>query len=101
MRIEEAIDRLRDMIIEIHTYCDESKHISETDRQNMETFDMAIKALEQKPKTGHWRFQKREGYECVYRCSNCSRKITKYDGFYDFERLFAYCPECGAKMEGK
>lgn len=52
-------------------------------------------------KTGHWRFQKREGQECVYRCSNCGRKITKYDGFYDFERLFAYCPECGAKMEGE
>lgn len=54
-----------------------------------------------KKKTAFWRFQKREGDECVYRCSNCGRKITKYDGFYDFERLFAYCPKCGAKMKGE
>ena len=47
---EEAINKLRDMIIEIRTYCDESKHMGEDDRQNMETFDMAIKALEQEPR---------------------------------------------------
>lgn len=49
MKREEAINRLRDIIIEIRTYCDESKHMSETDRQNMKAFDMAIKALEQEP----------------------------------------------------
>ena len=68
--------------------------------EQKEWLRMGIKALENQ-KTGHWGFQKREGYECVYRCSNCGRKITKYDGFYDFERLFAYCPECGVKMEGE
>ena len=47
MTREEAINRLRDMIIEMRTYCDESKRMSETDRQDMETFDMAIHALEQ------------------------------------------------------
>lgn len=67
---------------------------------DLEALDEGIKSLENR-KTGHWRFQKREGHECVYRCSNCGRKITKYDEFYDFERLFAYCPECGAKMEGE
>ena len=47
MTLEEAINRLRDMIIETRTYCDESKHMNETDKQNMEALDMAIKALEQ------------------------------------------------------
>ena len=68
--------------------------------EQKEWLRMGIKALENQ-KTGHWRFRKREGDECVYRCSNGGRKITKYDGFCDFERLFAYCPECGVKMEGE
>lgn len=49
MTREEAINRLRDMTIEISDYCNASKHMSEADRQDMETFDMAIKALELEP----------------------------------------------------
>ena len=49
MTREEAINRLRDMITEIRAICDEPKHMSEDDRQDMETFDMSIKALEQEP----------------------------------------------------
>lgn len=65
-----------------------------------QAIDYAIKALENQ-KTGHWVFQRREGAECVYKCSNCGREITRFDELCDFERLFAYCPECGAKMEGE
>ena len=50
MTREEAINKLRDMITEIRAICDESKHMNEDDRQDMETFDMAIKALEQEPR---------------------------------------------------
>ena len=72
----------------------------ESNETNQETTETKESKTDSQ-KIGHWRFKKREGQECVYRCSNCGRKITKYDGFDDFERLFAYCPECGAKMEGE
>ena len=52
-------------------------------------------------KTGHWVFQGRAGAERVYNCSNCGRKITRFDELVDFEKLFAYCPQCGAKMKGE
>lgn len=35
----------------------------------------------------------------VFQCSNCKRP-TKMDGFCDSEILRAYCPNCGAKMDG-
>ena len=54
--------------------------------------EMAIKALEQEPKTGHW-IKTDERYEWfgeLYRCSLCGHdKIGDAD----------YCPKCGAKMQ--
>ena len=56
-----------------------------------EALDMAIKALEQEPKTGHWieEFVDTEG-EVRFTCSCCG----KY-------QLFGtdFCYNCGAKME--
>ena len=50
--------------------------------------DMAIEALEQEPKTGHWIW-------CggAHKCSNCE----EYSCF-SFKKPPRYCPNCGAKM---
>lgn len=54
-------------------------------------FDMAIKAIKQKPKTGHWiRTDKYESY--WYRCSECCRGS---------DDLSDYCPGCGARMKSE
>lgn len=57
----------------------------------LEAYKMAIKALEQEPKTGHWIYKQYGGYpECGdYHCSECD----KIDN-----RIPAYCPHCGARM---
>ena len=65
MTRKEAINRLRDMTIEISDYCNASKHMSEADRQDMETFDMAIKALEQEPRKDEVILTKEEYGELV------------------------------------
>ena len=52
-----------------------------------ECFNMAIKALEQEPKTGHWIMHERHR-----ECSECKVWLLK-----DMPRN-SYCPNCGAKM---
>ena len=49
-----------------------------------EALEMAIKALEQEPKTGHWIYK---GY---YECSECGKST--------YLNKSNYCPNCGAKM---
>ncbi len=54
--------------------------------------DMAIDALSQEPKTGHW---KEIGYH-IYECSECGR----VESINDFENVYIeypYC-HCGARM---
>lgn len=53
-----------------------------------EAVDLAIKALEQEPKTGHWIFD--EILDKHYYCSECKSMGVDY---------WDYCPNCGAKME--
>ena len=61
-------------------------------KPNEEMFDMAIKALEQEPKTGHWI----PTYGNV-KCSVCgSVKDSR-----DVGKAVHYCDFCGAKMESE
>lgn len=58
---------------------------------------MAIKTLEQEPKTGHWIDDGRyaDGHsEHAYRCSECEEHYIGYVGEYK------HCPNCGADMRG-
>jgi hypothetical protein len=56
------------------------------------SLDMAIKALEQEPKTGHWiDITNKNKTVIAVRCS-CCEKSPKYAIKSDF------CPNCGAKM---
>lgn len=57
-----------------------------------DTFDVAIEALEQEPKTGHW---KRIGYD-IYECSICSQNVMTGDIC-----AYRYCHGCGARMESE
>lgn len=56
--------------------------------ENYIALDMAIKALEQEPKTGHW---KRWEYS-TRRCSECDCIVT---------HEYKFCPDCGAYMRGE
>ncbi len=58
-----------------------------------EVFDMAIKALEQEPKTGHWIISPND---CFVSCSECGLHGDK--GIY---KHYRWCPNCGAKMESE
>ena len=54
----------------------------------LEAYKMAIQALEQEPKTGHWI---EDEYEMEVRCSACGEEN---------DECSKYCPDCGAKMVG-
>lgn len=56
---------------------------------NEKTCKKIRKALEQKPKTGHW-----IGFKCYdsYSCSECDEFVGKKS---------KYCPNCGARMESE
>jgi exosome complex RNA-binding protein Csl4 len=63
-------------------------------KEYKEAFDMAIKALEQEPKTGHWiDITNKNKTVIAVRCSRCE-KSPKYAIKSDF------CPNCGAEMRG-
>ena len=64
-----------------------------------DTFDMAIKALEQEPKTGHWTERKIHEATGFFlpTCSECG-KIQPYT-HHTFR--WNYCPNCGARIESE
>ena len=58
-------------------------------------YRMAIKALEQQPKTGHWE-KTADNYCYWHKCSCCGTKTPKTEWGNDY--FSPYCPECGAEM---
>ena len=89
MTNEEAIERIKTALdmddIEGHCYI----LTKDADRK---AFYLAIKALEQQPKTGHWKEHDTTFGRNIYYCTACGRSIEilyKYD----------FCPNCGAKMK--
>lgn len=79
MTREEAIKTIQDF---------QNDYDSNGSRYLDEALDMAIKALEQKPKTSHWKYDD----EGIFYCSCCHH----YPG--TFGEKTSYCPRCGAKM---
>lgn len=68
-----------------------------TDHCEYDCVKMAIKALEQEPKTGYWRAIY-QGDEIIdYRCSECEFGSTFGKSTYRMN----YCPNCGARMVGE
>lgn len=67
------------------------KTIMYYDGQYVEALDLAIKALEQELKTGHW------SNKCV--CSVCGNQPWYYGS--TFRKDYKFCPYCGARMESE
>lgn len=68
-----------------------------------DTFDMAIKALEQEQKTGHWiRWYEHKETDWYIediphcKCSECGKEYDTHSS-----QFIKYCYECGAKMESE
>ena len=61
--------------------------------------ELAIKALEKEPKTGHWE-KYGDSWENKFKCSECGKEQPK---ILCGERIIGhwsdYCPYCGARME--
>ena len=58
-----------------------------------EPFNMAIKALEQEPKTGHWEYVQYDSPNIGnYHCSECRETFP-----IDCSK-WNYCPNCGCRM---
>ena len=82
-----------------------------------EALDMAIKALEQQPKTGHWKLVQ-VGKRVDLCCANCGAvrveeiaynytidQLNKFfkEDYKEFLKMpdMSYCPCCGVKMENE
>jgi len=83
MTSEEAIKYLKKMKDECNDTFHKVRYVTRE-----EALDMAIKALEQEPKTGHW-IDHQEDRWIYAQCSECG---TVHDTQTN------YCPNCGAKM---
>lgn len=65
--------------------------------------EMAIKALEQESKTGHW-IVVDEGSNCGYYCSECQKKIVECQkkivekGGSNLAKKIKRCPNCGCRI---
>ena len=81
MTNKEAINCIEDMANDLQIF---------PDSKQGQALLMGVKALEQKPKTGHWI---EHNVKC-YECSECNNTKSLYTGYKT-----DYCPNCGAKME--
>ena len=52
-----------------------------------------------KVKHGKW-IERENNYDTYYDCSVCSESFVFVDGD-PIDNLYQYCPNCGAKMDGK
>lgn len=50
---------------------------------------------------GRWAVIEGEDWneDVIYQCSECKEEFVSFEGT-DLDKLWNYCPECGAKMEG-
>ena len=84
MTREEAIENLKWLL--------ECSYVDSFEDAENEALEMAIKALEQEPKTGHW-IPSHIPESILDECSEC--------GFSCGAFTFNYCPNCGARMESE
>ena len=78
---------------------EELKHSVGDLDEDIKAFDMAIEALEQEPKTGHWiKYSIPRCGEQHYKCTSCGYYINFGQWGELYTKEFKYCPHCGAKM---
>lgn len=89
MKIEEAREVLQEQI---------DRYGQEYDAEGIEALEMAIKALEKEPKSGHWE-QYGDSWEDKFKCSECGKEQPKIlCGEQIIGHWSDYCPNCGARM---
>lgn len=90
---------------EIHTYPEMNAQIKDLLRIGEQPICLyAAKRIEEleeyERNKGEW-LEDFNGFETIYRCSNCSEKpLTKYGTMHDYV-LSEFCPHCGADMRGE
>ena len=85
MTREEAIRLLNEMDM-MCSYEDDYGDMIDRDPYQ-DALDMAIKALEQQPKTGHWE----KYFDDYVKCSKCGELVK-------FHHNYKHCPNCGSYM---
>lgn len=87
MTREEALNKAINIVAYFEAHFAKSKEARE-EATNI------IEALEQEPKTGHWRH-----YEGMLICSECGSEF--YDDIMEYcgDDVPKCCPDCGAKMK--
>jgi hypothetical protein len=68
------------------------EHSDFSEKDIREALDVAIKAVEQEPKTGRW---VKISPADIYECSECGQNVMTAHIC-----VYKYCHGCGAKMEG-
>ena len=73
---------------------------AEVKSEYLEAQRMAIKALEQEPKTGHWEWVQYDSNPNIgnWHCSECRTIIPHMPVETDRTPIYKWCPMCGAKM---
>jgi DNA-directed RNA polymerase subunit RPC12/RpoP len=99
MTLDEAIKEIKDASDSEVRYGDKEHHYDEV-MKRIEAFDLAIRALEQQPKTGHWIEEDMFDGEVAYRCSKCGGLFELENGTPK-ENEYNFCPKCGEKMESE
>lgn len=98
MTNEEAIEYLEDAKIKFKI-----PKAAVTARKTNEALDIAIKALESKPKVGHWIeiAQYSDGKHKI-ECSECKGHIFSRGHANSFvvKNEYKFCPHCGKRMIG-
>jgi ribosomal protein S27E len=104
MTREEAIAIIRKEYLCVDRDCDIERLCGKCDLMMpskepiLEAYKMAIKALEQQPKTGHWIDTDSDSFEFhrIYKCSECGNTQIEYPE--NIHERFRYCPNCGCRM---
>ena len=100
MTKEEAIKELRDASDSEVRYGDTEYHYDKV-MKRVEAFDMAIKALKQETKIGHWEYVQYDSNPNIgnWHCSECRAIIPHMPVETDRTPIYKWCPMCGANME--
>ena len=83
-------EQARDILEDNFTVIDTHGHY--TDEEECLAIDMAIKALEQEPKIGHWIMDRQR------ETRQCDKCMTVYRWSFNPHN---YCPNCGARMQAE
>lgn len=63
-------------------------------QKHRETVNMAIELLKEHEKTGHWTTKRTIQHDGEWYCDRCDYEPTVFEDT-------PFCPNCGAKMEGR